>query len=151
VSKASLAQHGEIMSHKISNVVIKNYKSVINAEFKLSSFTPFVGYNNAGKSNCLSSIQWLLKKSSLSEKDFYDATQPIEVIATIEGITQTLLDLLPPSQKTSIEKYVQDETLKYDAFKIHLALSQKILKFQYGMKQKLIGLLTLQVLIMLLV
>jgi len=116
VSKASLAQHGEIMSHKISNVVIKNYKSVINAEFKLSSFTPFVGYNNAGKSNCLSSIQWLLKKSSLSEKDFYDATQPIEVIATIEGITQTLLDLLPPSQKTSIEKYVQDETLKIRRF-----------------------------------
>ncbi|MCU8105983.1 ATP-binding protein [Shewanella sp. SM101] len=75
------------MSHKISNVVIKNFKSVIDAEFKLSSFTPLVGYNNAGKSNCLSAIQWLLKKSSLPEKDFFDATQPIEVIATIEGVT----------------------------------------------------------------
>lgn len=116
MSKDSSTQHGEIMPHKISNVVIKNYKSVINAEFKLSSFTPFVGYNNAGKSNCLSSIQWLLKKSSLSEKDFYDATKPIEVIATIEGVTQTLLDLLPESQKISIEKYVQDETLKIRRF-----------------------------------
>lgn len=104
------------MSHKIFNVVIKNYKSVIDAEFKLSSFTPLVGYNNAGKSNCLSAIQWLLKKSSLSEKDFYDVTQPIEVIATIEGVTQPLLDLLPQSQKSAIEKYVQNETLKIRRF-----------------------------------
>jgi predicted ATPase len=112
VSKDSPAHHGGIMSHKISNVVIKNYKSAINIELKLSSFTPLVGYNNAGKSNCLSAIQWLLKKSSLPEKDFFDASQPIEVIATIEGITQTLLDLMPPRQKISIEKYVQNETLK---------------------------------------
>lgn len=104
------------MSHKISNVVIKNFKSVIDAEFKLSSFTPLVGYNNAGKSNCLSAIQWLLKKSSLPEKDFFDTTQPIEVIATIEGVTQALLDSMPPRQKSSIGKYIQNETLKIRRF-----------------------------------
>ncbi|GAA0404654.1 ATP-dependent endonuclease [Cocleimonas flava] len=107
-----LAHHGGFMSHKISNVVIKNYKSSITTELKLSSFTPLVGYNNAGKSNCLSAIQWLLKKSSLAEKDFFDASQPIEVIATIEGITQTLLDVMPARQKSSIENYIQNETLK---------------------------------------
>jgi energy-coupling factor transporter ATP-binding protein EcfA2 len=107
-----LAHHGGFMSHKISNVVIKNYKSSINTELKLSIFTPLVGYNNAGKSNCLSAIQWLLKKSSLTEKDFFDASQPIEVIATIEGISQTLLDVMPPRQKSSIENYIQNETLK---------------------------------------
>ena len=100
------------MSHKVSNVVIKNYKSSINTELKLSSFTPLVGYNNAGKSNCLSAIQWLLKKSSLTEKDFFDASQPVEVIAIIEGVSQTLLDLMPPRQKSSIETYIQNETLK---------------------------------------
>lgn len=73
------------MSHKISIVEIKNYKSIVNAELKLSSFTPLVGYNNAGKSNCLSAIQWILKKSSLSDKDFFDTSQPVEVIATING------------------------------------------------------------------
>jgi energy-coupling factor transporter ATP-binding protein EcfA2 len=107
-----LAHHGGFMTHKISNVVIKNYKSSINTELKLSSFTPLVGYNNAGKSNCLSAIQWLLKKSSLTEKDFFDASQPIEVIATIEGISQTLLDVMPTRQKSSIENYIQNETLK---------------------------------------
>lgn len=45
------------MSHKVSNVLIINYKSVINAEFKLSDLAPLVDYNNAGKSNCLSAIQ----------------------------------------------------------------------------------------------
>ncbi|MEM5535695.1 AAA family ATPase [Neptuniibacter pectenicola] len=100
------------MSHKISSVEIKNYKSIINAELKLSSFTPLVGYNNAGKSNCLSAIQWILKKSSLSDKDFFDASQPVEVIATINGVSQTLLDLMPARQKSSIENYVQNETLK---------------------------------------
>lgn len=100
------------MSHKISIVEIKNYKSIVIAELKLSSFTPLVGYNNAGKSNCLSAIQWVLKKSSLSDKDFFDTSQPVEVIATINGVSQALLDLMPPRQKSSIENYVQNETLK---------------------------------------
>lgn len=100
------------MSHKISIVEIKNYKSIVNAELKLSSFTPLVGYNNAGKSNCLSAIQWVLKKSSLSDKDFFDTSQPVEVIATINGVSQALLDLMPPRQKSSIENYVQNGTLK---------------------------------------
>jgi hypothetical protein len=38
-----LAHHGGFMSHKISNVVIKNYKLSINTELKLSRFTPLVG------------------------------------------------------------------------------------------------------------
>lgn len=100
------------MSHKISSVVIKNYKSVMDADLKLSSFTPLVGYNNAGKSNCLSAIQWLLKKSTLTEKDFFDESLPVEVIATIEGISQALLDLMPPKQKASIEKYVHNQSLQ---------------------------------------
>ena len=100
------------MSHKISTVEIKNYKSIVSAELKLSSFTTLVGYNNAGKSNCLSAIQWILKKSSLSDKDFFDSSQPVEVIATVNGVNQALLDLMPPRQKSSIESYVQNETLK---------------------------------------
>lgn len=34
------------------------------------------------------------------------------MIATIEGITQTLLDVMPARQKSSIENYIQNETLK---------------------------------------
>lgn len=102
----------EKMSHKISEVSIKNYKSCTHAELKLSSFTPLIGYNNAGKSNCLSAIQWLLKKSSLAAKDFFDQNSPVEVIATIEGITADLLEQMPARQRSSIENYINDEQLK---------------------------------------
>ncbi|TNH17880.1 ATP-dependent endonuclease [Halomonas sp. BL6] len=100
------------MTHRVSSIVIKNYKSLLATELKLSNFTPFVGYNNAGKSNCLSAIQWLLKKSSLTEQDFFDASQPVEVIATIEGVSPALLAVMPQGQRKSIEKYVQDEKIK---------------------------------------
>jgi putative ATP-dependent endonuclease of OLD family len=100
------------MSHKISNVVIKNYRSCIETELKLSSFTPLVGYNNAGKSNAIAGIHWLLKKSSLPAKDFFDENQPVEVIATIEGVASNLLALMPQRQRASIEGFVFDGKLK---------------------------------------
>lgn len=102
--------------HKISEVIIKNFKSCMNTTLLLSEFTPLVGYNNAGKSNCLSAIQWLIRRVSLSDKDFYDKSQPIEVIATIEGITQQLLNNLPQNQRTSIQSYVDSEKLKIRRF-----------------------------------
>lgn len=42
------------MAHLLSQIKIENYKSVISENFELSSYTPLVGYNNAGKSNLLS-------------------------------------------------------------------------------------------------
>ena len=56
--------------HKISEVIIRNFKSCRDTTLLLSEFTPLVGYNNAGKSNCLSAIQWLIRRASLSDKIF---------------------------------------------------------------------------------
>lgn len=100
------------MQHKISQVIVRNYKSIVNAGFLLSSFTPLVGYNNAGKSNCLSAIQWLLRKSSLPESSFYNCAAPVEVEATVEGISDGLLDRMPRTQKTAIERYLHHGKLK---------------------------------------
>lgn len=102
----------EVMAHIITYVNIKNYKSCIDTELQLSSFTPLVGYNNAGKSNCLSAIQWLLKKSSLLPKDFFDQNNPVEVIAVVEGITEDVLARMPDRQRASIEKFVYGEKIK---------------------------------------
>ena len=100
------------MTHIISEVEIKNYKSCKETVLKLSSFTPFIGYNNAGKSNCLSAIQWLLRKSSLIDGDFNDKSEPVEVIAVIEGISQEIIDHMPDRQRRSIAPYVNTEKLK---------------------------------------
>lgn len=100
------------MSHKLSEVKIKNFRSCIDTELKLSGYTPLIGYNNAGKSNALTAIQWLLKKTSLGSKDFFDQTSSIEVIGVIEGISQDLLGQMNANHRASIENYITDEKLK---------------------------------------
>ena len=100
------------MHHKLTDVSIKNFRSCINTELKLSGYTPLVGYNNAGKSNALSAIQWLLRKKTLDTKDFYDPTLSVEVHGTIEGICLSILNKMSPNHRASIENYIADDTLK---------------------------------------
>lgn len=100
------------MSHKLSEVVIKNFRSCIDTKLKLSGYTPLIGYNNAGKSNALTAIQWLLKKTSLGSKDFFDQASSVEVIGVIEGISQDLLDQMNANHRKSIENYITDKKLK---------------------------------------
>ncbi|WP_026709185.1 ATP-dependent nuclease [Flavobacterium frigidarium] len=99
------------MGHIISNIHIKNFKSIKNQEFELSNFTPLVGYNNAGKSNILEAIKWVLRKSSLSTSCFNDITQPITMIAKIEGITIDILDNIEQTHRARIEPFLQNEIL----------------------------------------
>ncbi|MGG7607422.1 ATP-dependent nuclease [Massilia sp. BKSP1R2A-1] len=95
----------------ISELKIFNFRSCKAAELKLSAFTPLVGYNNCGKSNILSSIQWLLRRSSLDSSDFYDAELAVEISGTITGITPSILDSLEAKQRSSISPYIHKESL----------------------------------------
>lgn len=99
------------MGHIISKINVENFKSIKNQEFELSDFTPLVGYNNAGKSNILEAIKWVLRKTSLNSSCFNNQAQPIVVIATIEGISIDILDNIDPSHRTRIEPFLQNETL----------------------------------------
>lgn len=94
------------MTHLISEIAIKNYKSIIDETFDLSPFTPLVAYNNAGKSNMLEAIKWFLRNHSLTESDFYDITKPVEVIARIDGVSEDILNSLEAKHKKKIEKFV---------------------------------------------
>ena len=99
------------MGHIISKIHIENFKSIRNQEFELSDFTPLVGYNNAGKSNILEAIKWVLRKSSLSASYFNDITQPITMVAKIDGITVDILDNIEQTHRARIEPFLQNETL----------------------------------------
>jgi putative ATP-dependent endonuclease of OLD family len=99
------------MGHLISKIHIVNFKSIKNQEFDLSNFTPLVGYNNAGKSNILEAIKWILRKSSLKIESFNDSTQPITMIGEIEGITTDILDNIDHTHRTRIEPFLANETL----------------------------------------
>lgn len=97
--------------HILSSITIKNFKSIKDFTFLLTEYTPLVGYNNAGKSNILEAIKWLLNKSSL-DNTFFNATDiPIEISGRIEGISEEILSRLPTAQKNSIAPYIIDEKL----------------------------------------
>ena len=99
------------MTHLLSEITIRNFKSIINETFELSAFTPLVGYNNAGKSNILDAIKWLLRKNSLTDSDFNDNLQPVEMEGKVSGITAIILGQLPTNQQTSISPFLISDTL----------------------------------------
>ena len=99
------------MTHLLSKIIIRNFKSITNETFELSDFTPLVGYNNAGKSNILEAIKWLLRKTSLSDTDFNDIIRPVEMEGQISGITTVILGQLPTNQQASIRPFLISDSL----------------------------------------
>ncbi len=99
------------MTHLLLEIKIKNFKSIKNETFELSAFTPLVGYNNAGKSNILEAIKWLLRKTSLSETDFNDVAQPVEIEGCISGISASIVGQLPANQQTAITPFLFTDSL----------------------------------------
>ncbi|MES2429309.1 MAG: AAA family ATPase [Bacteroidota bacterium] len=100
------------MGHKLSQITINNYKSLITETFELSNYTPLIGYNNAGKSNILTAIKWLLRKSSLQAEAFNQIAAPISMEGTIEGIDNNLLQLLTLNHRNSISPYIVNDQLR---------------------------------------
>jgi len=99
--------------HYISKIEVKNFKSIYNHKFNLSAYCPLIGYNNAGKSNIIQSIIWFISPYVLKSNDFFNESQQVEVIGTIEGITDDILNQLTPVNKTKIEKYIYFNKLTF--------------------------------------
>jgi putative ATP-dependent endonuclease of the OLD family len=100
------------MPHLISHIKITNCKSIICEEFELSAFTPLIGYNNAGKSNILFAIKWLLRRSSLGRECFHNPTLPIAIEGVVEGIDNNLLQHLPANHRNSIAPFIHEQKIK---------------------------------------
>lgn len=97
--------------HHISKIRIQNYKSIKDAKFPLSNYTPLVGYNNAGKTNILEALSWVIKKSSLPAADFYDPEDPVIVTVDISGIDAPVLDALEQNHRNRIAPRVIDGSI----------------------------------------
>lgn len=92
--------------HRLSHLVIQNFRACKNVSLPLESYTPLVGQNNTGKSTILEAIKWVLKPNALSASDFAESAQPVIVTACISGITKALLDRVPEQKhRTAIEPY----------------------------------------------
>lgn len=95
----------------ISSLDIFNFRSCVSTNLQLTNFTPLVGLNNCGKSNCLTALQWLVRKAKLGMEDFHDPTQPVQVVGTLGGITEADLAVLEPRHRKKIEGHVRDGKL----------------------------------------
>jgi predicted ATP-dependent endonuclease of OLD family len=82
------------MAVHISDLEVLNFRSCISTSLQLTSFTPLVGLNNCGKSNCLTALQWIVRKTKLGAEDFHDPGQPVQVTGTLVGITDADLEVL---------------------------------------------------------
>ena len=98
--------------HHISEVRIQNFKSISDGLFQLSHYTPLVGYNNAGKTNIIRALGWIIKRSSLPAEDFHNSNQPIVVEAEISGITAEVLDAIGNAHRGRIEPLVVDGCIR---------------------------------------
>lgn len=102
----------EIFLHHISEIRIQNFKSITDALFPLSDYTPLVGYNNAGKTNIIRAIGWVLKRSSLPKEDFHQVDQAIVVEAEISGITDDVLEAIGPPHRARIDPLIVEGRIR---------------------------------------
>ncbi len=95
---------------KLNELSITNFCSCADVTVQLSAFTPVIGYNNAGKSNTLRAIFWLLRKSVLPATRFTDPLQPVIVTGII---TDTDIGALPPNQQVQMAKYIVASSMTF--------------------------------------
>lgn len=98
--------------HRLSQVAILNFRSCREVTLPLNDFTPLVGCNNAGKSNILTAVEWLLDASALTVQDFNDTTSPVCVSGEVMGIEDALVAAMPANQAKAIRPYVADGVLR---------------------------------------
>jgi putative ATP-dependent endonuclease of the OLD family len=80
--------------HLIAELTVSNFRSIREASFPLGAFTPLVGINNAGKSNVLRALNWLIEGGKLPATEFGDQGAPVQISARVDGIDDGVLDAL---------------------------------------------------------
>lgn len=93
---------------RLTSVTIHNLRSIQRESFPLSDFTALIGYNNAGKTNILMGIRWLLSRYSLPIQYFNDPSKPVWVEGVIDGVTDAILERIDPQQRVALQPFVSN-------------------------------------------
>ena len=99
--------------HHISNIKVKNFRSISEQSFSLSTYTPLVGYNNAGKTNIMRAIEWIINRAILTRDSFNREDKPVIVEAEVSGVTEEILDAIDSTHKKKIEPFVVDGRIQF--------------------------------------
>ena len=97
---------------RLSKITISNLRSIQRETFPLSDFTALIGYNNAGKTNILMGIRWLLAHFSLDISYFDDPNHPVEAEGIFEGITEQILNRLGDEKAAEIEPFLAGTSIR---------------------------------------
>ena len=119
------------MSHVLERLQIRNFRSCSSVDVKLGAFVPLVGYNNAGKSNILSAIEWLFKSRLLPQSEFFDSDLDVEVEGEIAGITAQILGQLDANHRNKITPYIVDGKVKVKRVQAKDAKKSRGRRFSY--------------------
>ena len=97
---------------RLSRITISNLRSIQRETFPLSDFTALIGYNNAGKTNILMGIRWLLAHFSLDISYFDDPNHPVEAEGIFEGITEQILNRLGDEKAAELMPFLSGTTIR---------------------------------------
>lgn len=101
----------------LSEVYIKNYRSIEELKLKLGKCSIIVGKNNSGKSNILKAIDLVLgeKYIKLTKNDFYnrDENREIKIKLTFTDLTSEELKKIQNNITYGIKNDISAEELKY--------------------------------------
>ena len=97
---------------KLSKITISNLRSIQRETFPLSDFTALIGYNNAGKTNILMGIRWLLANFSLDISYFDDPNNPVIAEGIFEGITEQVLNRLGEEKAIELMPFLSGTSLR---------------------------------------
>ena len=111
---------------RLSEITISNLRSIQRQTFPLSGITALIGYNNAGKTNILMGIRWLLANFSLDISYFDDPNHPVEAEGIFEGITEQVLNRLGEEKAIEILPFLSNSTLRVKKIQAFRASSPAI-------------------------
>ena len=104
---------------KLQSFTIRNYRSIKELTFQLDRIAAFVGYNNAGKTNCLRAISMALSFEKPSVSDFRTGCNEIQFEYTLSGFVDGVLDKvfsnkesLDKTKRIKLEKLIHNNSLK---------------------------------------
>lgn len=96
----------------ISNIEIKNFRSIEHINISVDHFNVFVGQNNHGKSNFLEAIEWFYNGSGDVEEIKRKGTKPKDISVEVEfsQIQDGFENMKNEKNRTSIQNKIGEQT-----------------------------------------
>lgn len=104
------------MTTLVKNLEVFNFRSCINTKICIDTYTALIGYNNAGKSNIISALKFLIDPSSVKSfplsGNINNSSEEIIVTCELHNINEVSLSILDPTHATKIRPFITNNILK---------------------------------------